>query len=54
MENMEWVDLSQDEGRWWTLVNVLINLRVPLNAGNFLKSLGPVSFSGTPLLHGVI
>ena len=30
-----------------------MNLRFPQNAGNFLSSLGRVSFSGRTLLHGV-
>jgi hypothetical protein len=33
-----WTELSwfQDRGRWWALVNVVMNLRVLLNAGKFL------------------
>ena len=34
-------------------VNAVMNIRVPLNAGNFLTSREPVSFSGRNLLHGV-
>jgi hypothetical protein len=34
-------------------VNAVMNLRVPLNAGNFLSSSGRFSFSGMTLLHGV-
>ena len=26
---MEWIDLAQDTGRWWALVNAVMNLRVP-------------------------
>jgi len=26
---MEWIDLDQDRGRWWALVNEVMNLRVP-------------------------
>jgi hypothetical protein len=34
-------------------VNAVMNIRVPLNAGNFLTSRELVSFSGRTLLHGV-
>jgi hypothetical protein len=26
---VDWIKLTQDMGRWWTLVNVVTNLRVP-------------------------
>jgi len=26
---MDWIGLAQDRDRWWTLVNVVMNLRVP-------------------------
>jgi hypothetical protein len=50
---MEWIGLAQDRGRWWVLVNAVMNLWVPKNAGNFLTSCKPVSFSRRTLLHGV-
>jgi hypothetical protein len=28
-EGMDWIDLAQDRDSWWTLVSVVINLRVP-------------------------
>jgi hypothetical protein len=49
---MDWFDLAQDGDRWRGLVNAAMNLRVPLNAGNFLTTCNPISFSRT-VLHGV-
>jgi len=50
---MDWIKLAQDRDRWQALVNVLMNLWVPLNAGNFLISWKLFSFSRRTLLHGV-
>jgi len=43
---MDWIDLAEDS-------DIVTSLPVPQNAGNFLTSRGPVSFSGRILLRGV-
>jgi hypothetical protein len=35
---MDWIGLGEDRARWRTSVNVVMKLRVQLNAGNFLIS----------------
>jgi len=50
---MDWIGLAQDRDRWRTLVCVVMNLQVPWNAGNFLTSCKPVSFSRRTLHHAV-
>ena len=49
---MDWIDLAQTRDGWRALANAVMNLRIPLNAGN-LTSCVPVSFSRRTLLHGV-
>jgi hypothetical protein len=50
---MDWIDLTQDRDRWQGIVNGVMYLRVPQNAGNFLTRREPVSFSRRTRLHGV-
>ena len=33
---MDWIDMAQNRDRWRALVNAVMKLRAPLNAGNFL------------------
>jgi hypothetical protein len=50
---MDWIELAQERDSLRVLVREVINLRAPSNAGNFLTSCKPVSFSRRALLHGV-
>jgi hypothetical protein len=35
---MDWIDLTQDRDQWRALVDTEVNLWVPQNAGNILRS----------------
>jgi hypothetical protein len=49
---VDWTELAQNRVRRRAIVNAVMNLRVPYNAGTFLTSCKLVSLSRT-LLYGV-
>ena len=38
VKGIDWIELAQDKDRWLAIVNAVMNLGVPKNAGNFLTS----------------
>jgi hypothetical protein len=51
---MDWIHLSEDREHYTVLVNTVMNLRVPKNAGKLLKSWTTGGFSRRAQLHDVI
>jgi hypothetical protein len=34
-DGMDWIDLAQDKDQWRVVLNTVMSLRVPYNAGKF-------------------
>jgi hypothetical protein len=45
-DGVVWIDLAQDRDHWRALVNTVMNIRVPYNAGKFLSGCTIGSFTG--------
>jgi hypothetical protein len=50
-DGVDWIDLAEDRDQWRALVNTVMNLRVPKNAGKFLSGCTIGSFSGRTQLR---
>jgi hypothetical protein len=37
-DGVDWIDMTQNRDQWRALVNTVLNLVVPRNAGKFLRS----------------
>jgi hypothetical protein len=50
-DGTDWIDLAQDRKQWRALVNTVMNLGVPCNAGKFFNSCTIGGFSRTAQLR---
>jgi hypothetical protein len=51
--DVDWIGLAQDRDRWRVLVNSVLNLRVPENAGKLSSVQTTRNLSSSAQLHGV-
>jgi hypothetical protein len=48
---VDWIDLAKDRKRWRAVVNSVLNLLVPWNAGKLLSGLASSGLSSSAQLH---
>jgi hypothetical protein len=51
--NVDWIGLAQDRNGWRALVNSILNLRVPCNAGKLSSGVTSSGLSSSAQLHRV-
>jgi hypothetical protein len=49
--DVDWIGLAKDRNRWRTVVNSVLNLRVPRNAGKLSSGLASRGLSSSVQLH---
>jgi hypothetical protein len=50
-EDIYWIGLTQDRNRWRFIVNVVMNLQIPLNAGRFSTGCTTSGLSSSAQIH---
>jgi hypothetical protein len=51
--DVDWIGLAKDRNMWRAVVNSVLNLRVPLNAGKLSSGLASSGLSSSAQLHRV-
>jgi hypothetical protein len=52
-DGVDWIDVAQDRNQWRTLVDTVMNFRVPSNVEEFLSSCTTAALSRRAQPHGV-